>query len=77
MLPNEAITRLQTGDGKPLFLIEGPNGSYNLTPYDPTFAQKMAKAKGLFKQASNDLESQLGADHPQTLRAKAALAKLT
>ncbi|HEY5264199.1 MAG TPA: protein kinase [Steroidobacteraceae bacterium] len=32
-------------------------------------------ARGLLKKAAQDLESQLGADHPQTLRAKAALAK--
>ena len=33
-----------------------------------------AEAPALLKKASIDLESQLGADHPQTLRAKAALA---
>ncbi len=31
-------------------------------------------AAGLLEQASRDLESQLGANHPETLRAKAALA---
>jgi hypothetical protein len=30
----------------------------------------------VLKSAASDLESQLGADHPQTLRAKAALAGL-
>ena len=30
----------------------------------------------LLKKAAQDLESQLGANHPQTLRAKAALARL-
>ena len=33
-------------------------------------------APALLKKASTDLESQLGANHPQTLRAKAALARL-
>ena len=33
-------------------------------------------APALLKKASIDLESQLGANHPQTLRAKAALARL-
>jgi non-specific serine/threonine protein kinase/serine/threonine-protein kinase len=33
-------------------------------------------AAALLKKASADLESQLGANHPQTLRAKAALARL-
>jgi tetratricopeptide (TPR) repeat protein len=32
-------------------------------------------APELLKKAAHDLESQLGADHPQTLRAKEALAK--
>ena len=35
-----------------------------------------AEAPALLKKASLDLESQLGANHPQTLRAKAALASL-
>jgi predicted Ser/Thr protein kinase len=34
-----------------------------------------AEAPALLKKASIDLESQLGADHPQTVRAKAALAQ--
>jgi hypothetical protein len=33
-------------------------------------------AAALLKKASADLESQLGANHPQTLRAKAALARI-
>ncbi len=35
-----------------------------------------AAAPDLLKGAAHDLESQLGADHPQTLRAKAALARI-
>jgi tetratricopeptide (TPR) repeat protein len=35
-----------------------------------------AEAPALLKKASLELESQMGADHPQTLRAKAALASL-
>jgi hypothetical protein len=34
------------------------------------------EAPAVLKNASSDLESQLGANHPQTLRAKAALAQL-
>jgi non-specific serine/threonine protein kinase/serine/threonine-protein kinase len=34
-----------------------------------------AEAHGLLAKAAHDLESQLGADHPQTLRAKAALSR--
>jgi tetratricopeptide (TPR) repeat protein len=35
-----------------------------------------AEAPALLKKASLDLESQLGANHPQTLRAKAALKRV-
>jgi eukaryotic-like serine/threonine-protein kinase len=35
-----------------------------------------ASAGDVLKSAASDLESQLGADHPQTMRAKAALAEL-
>jgi tetratricopeptide (TPR) repeat protein len=35
-----------------------------------------AAAPDLLKKAARDLESQLGADHPQTLRAKSALSRL-
>jgi hypothetical protein len=37
---------------------------------------KDAQAPALLKGAAHDLESQLGADHPETLRAKAAVARL-
>lgn len=40
VLPKEAINRLQTADGERLFLIEGSDGSYQLTPYDPAFEKK-------------------------------------
>jgi eukaryotic-like serine/threonine-protein kinase len=39
-------------------------------------ASGSSEAPAVLKQASSDLESQLGANHPQTLRAKAALARL-
>lgn len=48
VLPREVINRLHTEDGKSLFLIEMPDGSYRLTPDDPVFAQKMAKAEDIY-----------------------------
>jgi hypothetical protein len=35
-----------------------------------------AAAPDTLKKAAHDLESQLGADHPETMRAKAALARV-
>jgi antitoxin component of MazEF toxin-antitoxin module len=37
VLPKEVISRLRTGEGERLFLIEAPDGIYQLTPYDPAF----------------------------------------
>jgi putative addiction module antidote len=55
VLPKDVINRLHTKDGEPLFLIEGPDGSYRLTPYDPAFEKKMAKAKDIIDRYRNTL----------------------
>jgi putative addiction module antidote len=55
VLPKEVINRLRTGDGEPLFLIETPDGSYRLTPYDPGFENKMAKADDIISRYRNTL----------------------
>jgi len=55
VLPKEVIQRLHTGDGEALFLLEAPDGSYRLTPYDPTFEGKMAKAEDIIRRYRNTL----------------------
>ena len=55
VLPKDVINRLRTEDGKPLFLVEAPDGSYQLTPYDPAFAEKMAKADDIIDRYRNTL----------------------
>jgi putative addiction module antidote len=55
VLPKEVINRLHTGDGEPLFLIEAPEGGYRLTPYDPGFEEKMAKADEIIGRYRNTL----------------------
>lgn len=55
VLPKEVINRLHTGDGEPLFLIEAPEGGYRLTPYDPGFEEKMAKADDIISRYRNTL----------------------
>jgi putative addiction module antidote len=55
VLPKEVINRLHTGDGEPLFLIEAPEGGYRLTPYDPSFEKKMAKAEDIISRYRNAL----------------------
>ena len=55
VLPKEVINRLRTRDGEPLFLIEAPEGGYRLTPYDPAFEKKMAKAEDIMSRYRNTL----------------------
>ena len=55
VLPKEVVQRLQTGDGEPLFLLEAPDGGYRLTPYDPAFERKMAKAEQIIRRYRNTL----------------------
>jgi putative addiction module antidote len=55
VLPKEVIGRLHSGEGQALYLVEAPDGSYQLTPYDPAFAQKMAKADDIIDRYRNTL----------------------
>jgi putative addiction module antidote len=55
VLPKEVISRLHTRDGEALFLIEGPDGTYRLTPYDPGFDKKMEKADEIISRYRNTL----------------------
>jgi putative addiction module antidote len=55
VLPKEVINRLHTKDGEPLFLIEASDGGYRLSPYDPTFEKKMAKADEIISRYRNTL----------------------
>lgn len=57
VLPKEAITRLHTTEGGCLFLIEAPDGGYQLTPYDPAFEKKMTKAEDIIGRYRNTLHA--------------------
>jgi len=57
VLPKEAVNRLHAGEGDRLFLIEAPNGAYELTPYDPGFEKKMKKATEIMQRYRNTLHS--------------------
>ncbi len=50
VLPEEAIARLNVGDGDRLFLTEAPEGGYRLTPFDPAYESKLAKAKKIISR---------------------------
>jgi putative addiction module antidote len=55
VLPKNVIDRLQAKDGERLFLVEAPDGSYRLTPYDPAFEKKMTKAEDIITRYRNTL----------------------
>lgn len=55
VLPKEAATRLRAGEGDRLFLVEAPDGAYQLTPYDPAFKSKMEKAEDIISRYRNTL----------------------
>jgi len=55
VLPKEVINRLHTRDGEALFLIEAPDGGYQLTPYDPGFEKKMTTADDIINRYRNAL----------------------
>ena len=57
VLPKEAINRLHAGDGDRLFLIEGPNGAYQITPNDPVFEKKMERAEDIINRYRNTLHT--------------------
>jgi len=57
VLPKEVVSRLHTGNGQPLFLIEAPDDTYRLTPYDPVFEKRMAKAEDIIRRYRNTLHA--------------------
>ena len=57
VLPKEAVNRLRADNGDRLFLMEGPNGTYQLTPYDPAFQKKMEKAEDIISRYRNTLHA--------------------
>jgi putative addiction module antidote len=57
VLPKEAVSRLHAEEGDRLFLIEGPNGAYQLTPYGPAFEKKMKKAGDIIARYRNTLRT--------------------
>lgn len=55
VLPKEVIARLRTGEGEEVFLLEGPNNTFRITPFDPAFEKKMHKAEEIMARYPNTL----------------------
>ena len=57
VLPKEALARLNVREGELIYLTEAPDGGYRLTPFDPTFEEKMAKAREIMRRYRNTLHA--------------------
>lgn len=57
ILPREVVNRLRATEGQRLYLVEAPDSSYRLTPYDPAFEEKMAKAEDIIGRYGNTLHT--------------------
>jgi len=57
VLPKEVVSHLRVGEGEDVFLLEGPNNTYRLTPFDPAFEKKMAKAEEIMARYRNTLHA--------------------
>ena len=49
ILPKEILARLRVGKGDSLYLTEGPDGSFRLTPSNPDFERQMGAAESIMK----------------------------
>ena len=54
LIPQEALAALNVGEGDTLYLTKAPDG-FRITPYDPEFRRKMAKADDIINRYRNTL----------------------
>jgi putative addiction module antidote len=55
ILPKEVLQRLNAAEGDRLLLIESPDGTYQLTPWDPGFEEQIRIARGIMDRYRNTL----------------------
>ena len=55
ILPKEIIQRLNTAEGGRLLVIESPDGTFQLTPPNREFEEKMRKANSIMDRYRNTL----------------------
>lgn len=55
VFPKDVINRLRTKEGEEVFLLEGPDNTYRITPFDPAFEKKMEKAEEIMLRYRNTL----------------------
>jgi len=54
VLPQEALTKLKTGKGETLYLVDSPEG-FMLTPYQQNFEKQIEAAEKVMKKYRNAL----------------------
>ena len=54
-LPAEAARALKVREGDQIYLTQGPDGSFRVTPYDPDFADAMEAAESFMARYRNAL----------------------
>ena len=57
VVPKEVLARLNVAKGDMLYIMEAPDGSFRLTPYDPAFAEKMDKTDDIMRRYRNTLHT--------------------
>ena len=55
ILPKNVVKRLRTAEGRLLHLVEEPDSGYRLTPYDPSFEERLSKAEDIISRYGNTL----------------------
>ena len=55
ILPKEILNRMNVREGDRVFLTEGPDGGFRITPYDPGFEEQMSAAESVMKRYRNTL----------------------
>jgi putative addiction module antidote len=53
--PAEAARALHVREGDQLFLTQGPDGAFRITPYDPEFSDAMQAAESFMARYRNAL----------------------
>lgn len=56
LIPQEALTALNVGEGDTLYLTRAPDG-FRITPYDPEFEEQMKVAREVMKRDRNILRA--------------------
>jgi putative addiction module antidote len=55
IIPKEMLARLNVAKGDVLHAVETADGAYLLTPFDPDFAEKMARIDDIAQRYRNTL----------------------